>query len=73
MNVVKRLRIFKLNDVQVKAIADLLLEIGKWLLLAVVLSSFFIDNQGISDRSRVIGLIFAFIVISVAIWMLKRR
>lgn len=69
----KRLQRFQLNDIQIKAIADLLLEIGKWLLLAVVLSSFFIDNHTISDQSRVIGLILALIVISLAIWMLKRR
>lgn len=70
MALVKAIR--KLNEYQIKAIANLLLEIGKWLLLSVVFSSLFIREFTAIEIKRVIGaLVYAFAIIVIAIWMLK--
>lgn len=62
----------RLNKVQVKAIADLLLEIGKWLLLSVVFSSLLPTSPVvIGIKEIVIALILAFILIIIAVWLLK--
>lgn len=62
----------KLNRAQIKAIADLLLEIGKWLLLSVVFSAFLSGaSVVVGPKEIAIALILAFILIIIAIWMLK--
>ena len=70
MALVKGVR--KLNEYQIKTIANLLLEIGKWLLLSVVFSSFFAQGTKlIGPKEIAIALVIAFTIIIIAIWMLK--
>lgn len=69
MILVKSLR--KLNEQQIKAIANLLLEIGKWLLLAVVFSSLFTQEKRIEAKEIIIALMLAFAIIVFAIFMLR--
>lgn len=69
MSLVKRLR--KLNKAQVKAIAELLIEIGKWLLLAVVFSSFFSQGQTTAPGTIIISALLAVSIIVFAVWILK--
>lgn len=62
----------RLNAVQIRALAELLLEIGKWLLLSVVLSSFLPDqvvSAGLKDV--IVAAVWAFVLITIGIWMLK--
>lgn len=62
----------KLNKVQIKAIADLLLEMGKWLLLSIVFSSLLAGSSVmIGIREIIIALILSFILIIIAVWLLK--
>jgi len=65
-------RLLKFNDTQIRAIANLLLEIGKWLLVTVVLTAVFAQkNQAIDWESVTRCSIYALIIIVTAIWMLK--
>lgn len=61
----------RLNEHQIKAIANLLLEIGKWLLIAVVLSSFFSQETRIGPKEMAIAIVLAFAIIILAIWILR--
>lgn len=57
---------------QLRAIADLLREIGKWLLLSVVFSSLIPSTTVvIGIREIVTALILAFLLIIIAIWLLR--
>lgn len=64
--------LFKLNNLQIKAIAELLIELGKWLLLAVVFSSIFSTAATKFVINNVIlALSWSLILIIIAIRLLK--
>jgi hypothetical protein len=62
----------KLNKTQIKAVADLLLEMGKWLLLSIVFSSFFAaTGKPLSTGEIAVASFLAALLIVIAIRLLK--
>ena len=61
----------RFNETQIRAIANLLLEIGKWLLLTVVFGSFFVQGELLNYIKITVALIYAFLCIAIAIWILR--
>lgn len=63
---------YKLNKTQIKAVADLLFEIGKWLLLSIVFSSFFTaTGKPLSILEIALASFLAVLLIIIAIRLLK--
>lgn len=62
----------KLNEIQIKAIANLLLEIGKWLLLSIVFSSFFTTTgKPLSILEIAIASVLTVALIMIAVRLLR--
>ena len=69
----RNIRLSKFNQTQIKTIANLLIEFGKWLVISVVLSTLFSQQiKNISSRENVVvALILGFLLIMYAVWILR--
>ena len=66
-------RLPSLNQTQLKSVADLLLDLGKWLLITIVLGAIFSPQikETNPEKSVIIGLILSMLLIIYAIWLLR--
>lgn len=63
----------KFNQTQIKAVTNLLLELGKWLLITIVFGTILLQqiDKINSKENVVIALVIALLLIIYAIWLLK--
>lgn len=61
----------KLNQTQIKTLAGLFVESGKWLLLSIVFGTVFSNQSQVKDEDIRTALTVAIIAISYGIWLLK--